>query len=124
MASSPRVLPDLMSCVFRMQNPQIAPRSNTTELKPEIGQSMTRQRYTGKVYDFSGTFVTSIRSQVTDFLDWSWEIAGQPFDWEHPISGNPIECLLVPNSVRISRQGNVYSVGAAFVTKPDSGDSP
>lgn len=116
MPSWPATLP----CIFQLQNTNVAPVASTLAIDPEVGEPLTRRRFTGEMDRVSGTFVFRTRALAETFLTfWRDDLknGSLPFDFEHPITGDAVSMIFMAEP-RLSANGRIWNAAVQLQTMP------
>lgn len=111
MAAWPALLPGLRTPGFSW-----APLGNTMAIEPEVGEPMTRRRFTGDLIDVTGTLLLTL-AELTEFRNFWRDTLSHGvdrFDWVDPVFGDGVQMIFMrPPAVR-SAGGDAFEVDIAL----------
>lgn len=97
------------------------PVDNTIRPQPEVGEPLSRRRFTGEMDDFSGRFTFRTRQELAAFITFyrdDLEDGSLRFDFKHPITGADVEVMFMAPP-RWSRNGvRSWSAAVQLRTMP------
>jgi len=126
MSSPPPSWPATLPQGLLVAGLQYSPERNATAIPTEVGEVLTRQRFTGRMVRLSGALLLT-SAQYADLLAFYFEELREttPFTWADPVTGDSLELVFdgAPQGQPVTTED--WQVSVSLVSKPTlPGGSP